>query len=273
MCSSHRLVSTGGGRFHESPFMAVIARIPAGTNFAATGIGSKETSMQIGFAFPRPGLSKLIYLPLPPSSDISSSQSSKRKPPKKNRKSFHDASSTAGVFFLHSHLDDLPIFMWSDLGRSFQTNWAEHDHKEPLSDRRLGGSAAAERRRGGRSNGRVGGRGGWTSHQQGHPCHPPQGQGPHPVRHLLSTSVEQDGKRFWSLCEEGSTSDQVQVDDTSPEVHLGPGLHPDLHQGDPGRVSLGGGGRVDRRKTAEICEEKWTRGASLLFKDSNESPQ
>ena len=276
MSDSHRRVSTGGGSFHEGPFMAVIARIPAGTNFAATRIGrrrSKETSIQIGFAFSHPGLSKLIYLPLPASSGISSSQSSKRKPPEVNRKSFQDASSTAGVFFLHSPLDDIPIFVWSDLGRGFQADRTEHNHKEPLPDRRLAGGVAAERRRGGRSNGRAGGGGGRASDQQGRPCHPPQGQGSHPVHHLLSTPVEQDGKRFWILREEGSTSDQVQVNDTSPKVLLGPGLHPDLHQGDPWPVPLRGGGGVHSRATAEICEEKWTRGTSLHFQVSNESPQ
>merc|ERR1711971_538814 len=147
----------------------------------------------------------------------SSSQSSKRKPPEENRKPSQNANSTACVFFLHSHLDVLPIFLWSNLGRGFQANRTEHNHKEPLSYGRLAGGVAPERKRGGRSNGRVGGRGGWNGDQQGHPCHPPQGQGSHPVHHLLSTSAEQDGKRFRFLRQESSTSDQVQVDDTSRE--------------------------------------------------------
>ena len=49
MSNPHRLVSTDGGSFHESPFMAVIARIPAGTNFAATGIGCQQPSFQGNF--------------------------------------------------------------------------------------------------------------------------------------------------------------------------------------------------------------------------------
>ena len=141
-----------------------------------SNVHSKETSMQIGFAFTRPGLSKQIYLPLAASSGISSSQSFKTKPSEVKRKSYQNASSTACVFSLHSHLDGITIFMrvaWrSNLGRGIQANRTEHHHKEPLPDRGLAGGVSPERKRGGQRHGRVGRRGGRVSDQQGHPCPP-----------------------------------------------------------------------------------------------------
>merc|ERR1712032_312041 len=149
-----------------------------------------------------------------------------------------NASSTAFVFSLYNHLDGFTIFMrvawWSNLGRGIQANRTEHNHKEPLPNRGLAGGVSPERKRGGQRHGRV------------------------QVDRLLSTTVEQDGKRFWCLRQEGSASDQVQVSDPPPEVHLGPGFHPDLHKRNPWRMSLRRIGGVDSSKTAAICEEKWT---------------
>ena len=168
MWDSHRLVSTsGGGSFHESPFMAVIARIPAGTNFAASGIGS--ISFQGNFIADRLCLATSRTFQADISSrpcflGISSSQSFKTKPSEVKRKSFQNASSTAFVFSLHSHLDGVSIFLrvaWrSNLGRGFQANRTEHHHKEPLPDRGLAGGVSPERKGRGQRHGRVGGRGG-----------------------------------------------------------------------------------------------------------------
>merc|ERR1712032_33795 len=173
-----------------------------------------------------------------------------------------NASSTAFVFSLYNHLDGFTIFMrvawWSNLGRGIQANRTEHNHKEPLPNRGLAGGVSPERKRGGQRHGRVGGRGGRVCDKQGHPRPPPKGEGPRQVDRLLSTTVEQDGKRFWCLRQEGSASDQVQVSDPPPEVHLGPGFHPDLHKRNPWRMSLRRIGGVDSSKTAAICEEKWT---------------
>ena len=128
---------------------------------------SKETSLQIGFALPPPGLSKLIYLPGPASwasVQLNLSKPNNQRPTANHSK---NASSTACVFSLYSHLDGITIFMrvaWrSNLGRCFQTNRTEHNHKEPLPHRGLAGGVSPERKRGGQRHGRVGGRGGRVS--------------------------------------------------------------------------------------------------------------
>merc|ERR1712107_696428 len=83
------------------------------------------------------------------------------------------------------------------------------------------------------------------------------GQGATPPDRLLSTPVEQDGKRFRSMCQEGSVSAQVQVYQPKPEVLLGAGVHGDVHQGGAWPVSLRRGGRLDCGQAETVHQEKW----------------
>ena len=135
MSDSHRLVSTsGGGSFHESPFMAVIARIPAGTNFAASGIGS--ISFQGNFIADRLCLATSRTFQANISSrpcflGISSSQSFKTKPSEVNRKSFQICKlNCLCLLYLQSsgwlpHLLAGCLEVKSGEGLSSQSDWTQ----------------------------------------------------------------------------------------------------------------------------------------------------
>ena len=266
MSNSHGLVPFGGRwQFSRKSIhsLSAIFRIPAGANFAATRIGCR--SFQGNFN------ADLRLVQDFPSSDISSnhclfghqlkSTFSTKRNTWDQHQTFKDANSSA-LLSLHNHLDGLPIFLQtcqqSNVVRGFQADRAEHDHKEPVLGRGLAGGGAPTRSRGRRGGGRAGRRGGWRGDQQSPPLPPAQGKGPHPLDRLLATPVEQDGKRFRSLCQEGSVSAQVQVDQPQPEVLLGAGVHGDVHQGSAWAVSLRRGGRLDCGQAEAVHQEKWT---------------
>ena len=72
----------------------------------------------------------------------------------------------------------------TNVGRSFQTDRAEHDHQEPVHNQQRGWVLPSQGDGGGEGNVQACCRGGWTCHQQSCPCTPSQGL------HLLQYVVD-----------------------------------------------------------------------------------